>query len=167
MTVWPSPTSTRPHSESPTPTPGPGAAPWGPLPHGCALCRCQACVSSRWGCNWCVRQHLCTHKASCDAGPMVLSQQVSVTPGREHGGWVRGPPVRASLTARGLCACPPSPRLRPCRAHRSCCVWRRAREASTVQRRTLVAERRGGLGLRPHLSTGAPEPALCFSPLEN
>ncbi|KAL4673760.1 hypothetical protein H8959_017694 [Pygathrix nigripes] len=28
--------------------------------------QCQACVSSRWGCNWCVWQHLCTHKASCD-----------------------------------------------------------------------------------------------------
>uniref|UniRef100_G1SGF5 Plexin-B1 n=1 Tax=Oryctolagus cuniculus TaxID=9986 RepID=G1SGF5_RABIT len=37
--------------------------------------QCQACVSSRWGCNWCVWQHLCTHKASCDAGPMVVSQQ--------------------------------------------------------------------------------------------
>ncbi|XP_013015186.2 plexin-B1 isoform X2 [Cavia porcellus] len=36
---------------------------------------CQACVSSRWGCNWCVWQHLCTHKATCDAGPMVLSLQ--------------------------------------------------------------------------------------------
>ncbi|KAM5292343.1 plexin-B1 isoform 2-T2 [Ctenodactylus gundi] len=36
---------------------------------------CQACVSSRWGCNWCVWEHLCTHKASCDAGPMVVSQQ--------------------------------------------------------------------------------------------
>ncbi|PNJ31952.1 PLXNB1 isoform 4 [Pongo abelii] len=37
--------------------------------------QCQACVSSRWGCNWCVWQHLCTHKASCDAGPMVASHQ--------------------------------------------------------------------------------------------
>ncbi|XP_054991158.1 plexin-B1 isoform X1 [Sorex araneus] len=37
--------------------------------------QCQACVSSRWGCNWCVWQHRCTHKASCDAGPMVASQQ--------------------------------------------------------------------------------------------
>ncbi|XP_008056443.1 plexin-B1 [Carlito syrichta] len=37
--------------------------------------QCQACVSSRWGCNWCVWQHLCTHKASCDAGPMVVNQQ--------------------------------------------------------------------------------------------
>ncbi|XP_053455377.1 plexin-B1 isoform X2 [Nycticebus coucang] len=36
---------------------------------------CQACVTSRWGCNWCVWQHLCTHKALCDAGPMVVSQQ--------------------------------------------------------------------------------------------
>uniref|UniRef100_A0A8C5F0C9 Plexin-B1 n=1 Tax=Gouania willdenowi TaxID=441366 RepID=A0A8C5F0C9_GOUWI len=23
---------------------------------------CQGCVLSRWGCNWCVHQHLCTHK---------------------------------------------------------------------------------------------------------
>ncbi|KAL0599833.1 Plexin-B1 [Plecturocebus cupreus] len=37
--------------------------------------QCQACVSSRWGCNWCVWQHLCTHKALCDAGPMVASRQ--------------------------------------------------------------------------------------------
>ncbi|XP_073086650.1 plexin-B1 isoform X2 [Manis javanica] len=37
--------------------------------------QCQACVSSRWGCKWCVWQHVCTHKASCDAGPMVASQQ--------------------------------------------------------------------------------------------
>ncbi|KAM6169751.1 plexin-B1 [Rhynchocyon petersi] len=37
--------------------------------------QCQACLSSRWGCNWCVWQHLCTHKSSCDTGPMVKSQQ--------------------------------------------------------------------------------------------
>uniref|UniRef100_A0A2K6SL59 Plexin-B1 n=1 Tax=Saimiri boliviensis boliviensis TaxID=39432 RepID=A0A2K6SL59_SAIBB len=37
--------------------------------------QCQACVSSRWGCNWCVWQHLCTHKALCDSGPMVASRQ--------------------------------------------------------------------------------------------
>ncbi|XP_054406805.2 plexin-B1 isoform X2 [Pongo abelii] len=43
--------------------------------------QCQACVSSRWGCNWCVWQHLCTHKASCDAGPMVASHQEEVTSG--------------------------------------------------------------------------------------
>ncbi|XP_055985797.1 plexin-B1 isoform X2 [Sorex fumeus] len=41
--------------------------------------QCQACVSSRWGCNWCVWQHRCTHKASCDSGPMVASQQEEVS----------------------------------------------------------------------------------------
>uniref|UniRef100_A0A8C3V044 Plexin-B1 n=1 Tax=Catharus ustulatus TaxID=91951 RepID=A0A8C3V044_CATUS len=25
---------------------------------------CQKCVSSLWGCNWCIQQHLCTHKAA-------------------------------------------------------------------------------------------------------
>lgn len=37
--------------------------------------QCQACVSSRWRCNWCVWQYLCTHKIACDSGPMVVSQQ--------------------------------------------------------------------------------------------
>lgn len=41
---------------------------------------CRACVSSRWGCNWCVWQQLCTHKASCDSGPMVASQQSPLLP---------------------------------------------------------------------------------------
>nr|KAF6335634.1 plexin B1 [Pipistrellus kuhlii] len=36
---------------------------------------CQACVRSRWGCNWCVWQHLCTHRTACDSGPLVASQQ--------------------------------------------------------------------------------------------
>uniref|UniRef100_A0A671TN90 Plexin b1b n=1 Tax=Sparus aurata TaxID=8175 RepID=A0A671TN90_SPAAU len=26
---------------------------------------CRGCVLSRWGCNWCVHQHLCTHNAPC------------------------------------------------------------------------------------------------------
>uniref|UniRef100_A0A8B9C8R6 Plexin-B1 n=1 Tax=Anser brachyrhynchus TaxID=132585 RepID=A0A8B9C8R6_9AVES len=28
-----------------------------------AVALCQKCVSSPWGCNWCIQQHLCTHKA--------------------------------------------------------------------------------------------------------
>lgn len=51
---------------------------------------CQACVSSRWGCNWCVWEHLCTHKTTCDTGPMIVSQQsllLSPTPP------ARGPPT--------------------------------------------------------------------------
>lgn len=45
-----------------------------------ASAQCQACVSSRWRCNWCVWQHLCTHKISCDSGPMVVSQQSPLLP---------------------------------------------------------------------------------------
>uniref|UniRef100_A0A7N9AMH0 Plexin-B1 n=1 Tax=Mastacembelus armatus TaxID=205130 RepID=A0A7N9AMH0_9TELE len=26
---------------------------------------CQGCVSSRWGCNWCIHQHVCTHNHTC------------------------------------------------------------------------------------------------------
>uniref|UniRef100_A0A3P8S3N1 Plexin-B1 n=1 Tax=Amphiprion percula TaxID=161767 RepID=A0A3P8S3N1_AMPPE len=29
---------------------------------------CQGCVSSRWGCNWCIHQHVCTHKHTCSQG---------------------------------------------------------------------------------------------------
>lgn len=106
MTVQQSLSSARLHSEFLPDTPSAQAAPWRPLPHGCALCRCQACVSSRWGCNWCVWQQLCTHKASCDAGPMVVSQQVSGTSSWAPQGF--GVPfVRVSLMARGLCACLP------------------------------------------------------------
>ncbi|CAN9515862.1 unnamed protein product [Ophioblennius macclurei] len=29
---------------------------------------CHGCVSSRWGCNWCIHQHICTHQHSCSQG---------------------------------------------------------------------------------------------------
>ncbi|KAJ0064660.1 hypothetical protein NL108_011519, partial [Boleophthalmus pectinirostris] len=35
---------------------------------------CQGCVSSRWGCNWCIQQHLCTHQTSCGQGIMIYNQ---------------------------------------------------------------------------------------------
>uniref|UniRef100_A0A8C7VJ99 Plexin-B1 n=1 Tax=Oncorhynchus mykiss TaxID=8022 RepID=A0A8C7VJ99_ONCMY len=33
---------------------------------------CRGCVLSHWGCNWCVHQHICTHKPACDEGPTTL-----------------------------------------------------------------------------------------------
>uniref|UniRef100_A0A4W4HSD3 Plexin-B1 n=1 Tax=Electrophorus electricus TaxID=8005 RepID=A0A4W4HSD3_ELEEL len=39
--------------------------------------RCTGCVSSRWRCNWCVHQHVCTHKTTCDQGVLVYNQHVS------------------------------------------------------------------------------------------
>uniref|UniRef100_A0A3Q3J4X3 Sema domain-containing protein n=1 Tax=Monopterus albus TaxID=43700 RepID=A0A3Q3J4X3_MONAL len=38
---------------------------------------CQGCVSSRWGCNWCVHQHVCTHKHTCSQGVTIYNQNVS------------------------------------------------------------------------------------------
>ncbi|MBN3325816.1 PLXB1 protein, partial [Atractosteus spatula] len=35
---------------------------------------CQGCVSSRWGCNWCVHQHLCTHKPTCEEGVIIYNE---------------------------------------------------------------------------------------------
>uniref|UniRef100_A0A8C9VDP3 Plexin b1b n=1 Tax=Scleropages formosus TaxID=113540 RepID=A0A8C9VDP3_SCLFO len=29
---------------------------------------CRGCVTSRWSCNWCILQHLCTHKPACEDG---------------------------------------------------------------------------------------------------
>ncbi|KAM8755454.1 plexin-B1-like isoform 2-T2 [Acanthopagrus schlegelii] len=35
---------------------------------------CQGCVSSRWGCNWCIHQHVCTHKHICNQGVTIYNQ---------------------------------------------------------------------------------------------
>uniref|UniRef100_A0A8C2X7V9 Plexin b1a n=1 Tax=Cyclopterus lumpus TaxID=8103 RepID=A0A8C2X7V9_CYCLU len=34
---------------------------------------CQGCVSSRWGCNWCIHQHVCTHKHTCSRGVTIYN----------------------------------------------------------------------------------------------
>uniref|UniRef100_A0A672YLX3 Plexin-B1 n=1 Tax=Sphaeramia orbicularis TaxID=375764 RepID=A0A672YLX3_9TELE len=38
---------------------------------------CRGCVLSRWGCNWCVHQHSCTHKPTCEEGVVIYNQHVS------------------------------------------------------------------------------------------
>ncbi|KAJ8400630.1 hypothetical protein AAFF_G00393990 [Aldrovandia affinis] len=35
---------------------------------------CRGCVSSRWGCNWCVHQHACTHKPTCEEGVIIYNE---------------------------------------------------------------------------------------------
>ncbi|XP_031682599.1 plexin-B1 [Oncorhynchus kisutch] len=35
---------------------------------------CRGCVLSRWGCNWCVHQHTCTHKPTCDKGVIIYNE---------------------------------------------------------------------------------------------
>ncbi|XP_072552156.1 plexin-B1 isoform X2 [Salminus brasiliensis] len=35
---------------------------------------CIGCVSSRWRCNWCIHQHVCTHQATCDQGVIIYNQ---------------------------------------------------------------------------------------------
>uniref|UniRef100_A0A4W6EFL8 Plexin-B1 n=1 Tax=Lates calcarifer TaxID=8187 RepID=A0A4W6EFL8_LATCA len=35
---------------------------------------CRGCVLSKWGCNWCVHQHLCTHKPTCEEGVIIYNQ---------------------------------------------------------------------------------------------
>ncbi|MEE6502440.1 hypothetical protein FKM82_004519 [Ascaphus truei] len=35
---------------------------------------CRGCVSSDWGCNWCIQQHLCTHKAACEEGTIIYNK---------------------------------------------------------------------------------------------
>ncbi|KAF7210351.1 plexin-B1 isoform X1 [Nothobranchius furzeri] len=35
---------------------------------------CQGCVSSRWGCNWCIREHVCTHRHTCSQGFTIYNQ---------------------------------------------------------------------------------------------
>ncbi|XP_071984334.1 plexin-B1 isoform X2 [Engystomops pustulosus] len=35
---------------------------------------CRGCVSSDWGCNWCIHQHVCTHKATCEEGTIIYNK---------------------------------------------------------------------------------------------
>ncbi|XP_077180940.1 plexin-B1 [Paroedura picta] len=39
---------------------------------------CQMCVSSHWGCNWCVHQHLCTHKTTCEEGAIIYNERTQI-----------------------------------------------------------------------------------------
>ncbi|KAI3357204.1 hypothetical protein L3Q82_015660 [Scortum barcoo] len=39
---------------------------------------CQGCVSSTWGCNWCIHQHVCTHKHICSRGVTIYNQNVLI-----------------------------------------------------------------------------------------
>ncbi|XP_027875209.1 plexin-B1-like isoform X1 [Xiphophorus couchianus] len=38
---------------------------------------CQGCVSSRWGCNWCIHEHVCTHKHTCSQGVTIHNQRLT------------------------------------------------------------------------------------------
>ncbi|XP_069792792.1 plexin-B1-like isoform X1 [Narcine bancroftii] len=35
---------------------------------------CRGCVSSRWGCNWCVLQHHCTHNVTCEDEMIIFNE---------------------------------------------------------------------------------------------
>uniref|UniRef100_A0A8C5R5T8 Plexin-B1 n=1 Tax=Leptobrachium leishanense TaxID=445787 RepID=A0A8C5R5T8_9ANUR len=39
---------------------------------------CRGCVSSDWGCNWCIHQHLCTHKATCEEGTIIYNKLTQI-----------------------------------------------------------------------------------------
>ncbi|KAM4654310.1 plexin-B1 isoform 4-T7 [Amazona ochrocephala] len=39
---------------------------------------CKKCVSSLWGCNWCIQQHLCTHKAACEEGIIIYNERAQI-----------------------------------------------------------------------------------------
>uniref|UniRef100_A0A8C1M264 Plexin-B1 n=1 Tax=Cyprinus carpio TaxID=7962 RepID=A0A8C1M264_CYPCA len=43
-----------------------------------SVCRCRGCVNSRWKCNWCVHQHVCTHRSMCDRGAIIYNQHFSL-----------------------------------------------------------------------------------------
>uniref|UniRef100_A0A8C7DFB6 Plexin b1a n=1 Tax=Oncorhynchus kisutch TaxID=8019 RepID=A0A8C7DFB6_ONCKI len=42
------------------------------------LMPCRGCVSSRWGCNWCIHQHMCTIKI-CDEGVTIYNKHVTTS----------------------------------------------------------------------------------------
>ncbi|XP_043081045.1 plexin-B1 isoform X3 [Puntigrus tetrazona] len=38
---------------------------------------CRGCVNSRWKCNWCIHQHVCTYRSMCDRGAVIYNQHFS------------------------------------------------------------------------------------------
>uniref|UniRef100_A0A673ITP9 Plexin-B1 n=1 Tax=Sinocyclocheilus rhinocerous TaxID=307959 RepID=A0A673ITP9_9TELE len=45
---------------------------------------CRGCVNSRWKCNWCVHQHVCTHRSTCDRGAIIYNQHVKMFPDQHY-----------------------------------------------------------------------------------
>ncbi|XP_056106008.1 plexin-B1 isoform X1 [Rhinichthys klamathensis goyatoka] len=39
---------------------------------------CSGCVNSRWKCNWCIHQHVCTHRPTCDRGAIIYNQNFTL-----------------------------------------------------------------------------------------
>ncbi|XP_058258521.1 plexin-B1 isoform X1 [Hemibagrus wyckioides] len=39
---------------------------------------CHGCVSSPWGCNWCVHEHVCTHRTHCEEGVIIYNENFKV-----------------------------------------------------------------------------------------
>uniref|UniRef100_A0A8C7UCB7 Plexin-B1 n=1 Tax=Oncorhynchus mykiss TaxID=8022 RepID=A0A8C7UCB7_ONCMY len=62
---------------------------------------CRGCVLSRWGCNWCVHQHTCTHKPTCDKGVIIYNEHVSHTHTATNGQLARGQTACYALSAKG------------------------------------------------------------------
>ncbi|KAG7478390.1 hypothetical protein MATL_G00080030 [Megalops atlanticus] len=54
---------------------------------------CRGCVSSRWGCNWCVQQHSCTHKPACEEGVIIYNQNFKLP--------TSAPPTTKAFNRRG------------------------------------------------------------------
>uniref|UniRef100_A0A3P9QB82 Plexin-B1 n=1 Tax=Poecilia reticulata TaxID=8081 RepID=A0A3P9QB82_POERE len=77
---------------------------------------CRGCVLSKWGCNWCVHQHSCTHKAECEEGAIIYNQHVSHSNG---GGEPTSPMPSTEPPQPSSSAPPPAP---PSRAERSTAV---------------------------------------------
>uniref|UniRef100_A0AAY4E0W0 Sema domain-containing protein n=1 Tax=Denticeps clupeoides TaxID=299321 RepID=A0AAY4E0W0_9TELE len=51
---------------------------------------CRGCVLSRWGCNWCVHQHMCTHKPTCEEGVIIYNEHFTLpTLVPPTSGWVK------------------------------------------------------------------------------
>ncbi|KGL97158.1 Plexin-B1, partial [Charadrius vociferus] len=67
---------------------------------------CQKCVSSLWGCNWCIQQHLCTHKAACEEGTIIYNERVRLLLGPT------APLTKSSTTAPTMATKPITPPMR-------------------------------------------------------
>ncbi|KAL7407643.1 hypothetical protein ABVT39_011555 [Epinephelus coioides] len=75
---------------------------------------CRGCVLSRWGCNWCVHQHLCTHKPTCEEGVIIYNQHFKLPTSappttKPMKVMTTAPPTKAAMTTSTMAATTTAP----------------------------------------------------------
>uniref|UniRef100_A0A3Q3XND1 Sema domain-containing protein n=1 Tax=Mola mola TaxID=94237 RepID=A0A3Q3XND1_MOLML len=99
---------------------------------------CKGCVSSRWRCNWCIHQHVCTHEYACSEGVTIYNQNVinpiKLTP--------LSPTVKAATTtaANTTTTKPPATSHLPLSLVTACPIVRILNQATTAHTNVITTD---------------------------